>query len=116
MQTNDAFSIDVKDKARSVVMKSEATSASRGERDEVELTEKKWFCLQRRDGAARRLSVSPRSVITRIAHPTLPSSLRLMSWFTSAANSRGSSLNTSLQNPEMMMPTAASGSMPRCWK
>ena len=37
-------------------------------------------------------------------------------WFTSAANSKGNSLNTSLQKPEMITPTASSGLMPRCWK
>ena len=50
------------------------------------------------------------------AYPTEPSSFRLMSWFTSAANSSGNSLNTSLQNPEMIIPTASSAPMPRCWK
>ena len=50
------------------------------------------------------------------AQPTLPSSFRLMSWLTSAANSYGSSLNTSAQNPLMITPTASSGDTPRCWK
>lgn len=49
-------------------------------------------------------------------YPTEPSSLRDMSSFTSAANSRGSSLKTCRQKPEMMTPTASSGSTPRCWK
>ena len=49
-------------------------------------------------------------------HPTLPSSLMFISWLTSAANSIGSSLKTSLQKPLMIIDTASSGSIPRCWK
>lgn len=51
-----------------------------------------------------------------VFHPTEPSSFSDMSWFTSAANSIGSSLNTSRQNPLMMVATASSGSIPLCWK
>ena len=47
-------------------------------------------------------------------YPTEPSSLRLMSAFTSSANSSGSLLKTSAQKPLMMMLTACSGSMPLC--
>ena len=115
MQTNDAFSIDVKDKARSVVMRFEATSASRGERDEVELTENGSATQWRDDAARRLLRLSP---LGYHAHRSPDAALELEAHelVHLRREFRGSSLNTSLQNPEMMMPTAVSGSMPRCWK
>jgi len=51
-----------------------------------------------------------------VAHPTEPSNFRLMSALTSSANSSGSLLNTSAQNPDMMVATASSAPMPLCWK
>ena len=40
----------------------------------------------------------------QVGHPTDPSSFRLMSWLTSAANSSGSSLKTSLQGRRLVGP------------
>src|SRR5690606_31394670 len=47
-------------------------------------------------------------------YPTLPSKLTPSSFCASTANSIGSSLNTSLQNPFTIMEMAFSVSSPRC--
>src|SRR5437667_9496846 len=47
-------------------------------------------------------------------HPTLPSSLMPSSRCASTANSIGSSLKTSLQNPLTIIETASSAHNPRC--
>lgn len=49
-------------------------------------------------------------------YPTDPSSLMLISSFTSAENSSGSSLKTAWQNPPIIAATAFSWSIPLCWK
>lgn len=67
-------------------------------------------------GAADHLQVCAYQGYQVLAHPTEPSSFRLISAFTSSANSSGSLLKTSAQKPDMMVATASSGSMPRCWK
>ena len=94
-----------------------ALAGSVGTHDGVHLTGTDREIDSLENGGVARAGVQPADLEEggRFAHPTAPSRLTARRFWASTANSIGSSLKTSLQNPFTIMLMASSSEMPR-WR